>query len=402
MSENYRDMLYLARLTGEAVKLPYEAHCREALLEELRGRLLPGEWGYEEPYMREETEHEDLLWLLNREEVLEKGIYSWNRPTVDLAIVAPPALMALIMGEYELAVKLSERGGPPSWKNRVEELYQDRGRSGIGGGCYSFGEACLLSMDMPVSEKLFFWQKGYYDVENIFLEEPALWSELQLHRDGQKGEEDFWNIMKEIKTLGEIFEDTRELFVPAIEYALNVDMDWKCGQFWEKIYELFPSKEEHIVIVEVLHRYFVNLCSAESTSLQYEERVLAGVQAYFQYEDSLLMQEGVERYLLERITMVSYMQGCWRICLEQYLDVVKCFEGTIGKGWQQGMYELLKRGDEKWFHLGFKSGFLRKDCIKEYVDYLLQELSEKDKRYSLYISKLIQMMWREEEDCEAD
>ena len=76
------------------------------------------------------------------------------------------------------------------------------------------------------------------------------------------------------------------------------------------------------------------------------------------------MQEGVERYLLERITMVSYMQGCWRICLEQYLDVVKCFEGTIGKGWQQGMYELLKRGDEKWFHLGFKSGFLRKDCIK--------------------------------------
>ena len=88
--------------------------------------------------------------------------------------------------------------------------------------------------------------------------------------------------------------------------------------------------------------------------------------------------------------------------MEQYLDVVKCFEGTIGKGWQQGMYELLKRGDEKWFHLGFKSGFLRKDCIKEYVDYLLQELSEKDKRYSLYISKLIQMMWREEEDCEAD
>lgn len=395
MSENYRELLSWGRTSGEAVVLPYSEHCREAILEELQGRLVTAETGYEDPYMREEAEHEDMLWMLNREEVLEKGIYSWNRPMADLLIVAPPALMALIMGEYELAVKLNEHENLPYWKNRVEELYQDRGRSGIGGGQYSFGEACLLSIDMPVSVKLFFWQRGYYDEKNIFLDEKVLLSEAQFHRTGQKAEDDFWNIMKEIRNLGEMFEDTRELFILALEYALRTEKDRRYKLFWERLYQTFETGEEHHIIVEVMHRYFVNLgneCGGLSSVI--EKRVLAGLQVYFKYEDSLFMGEGVEKYLLNRMTGDVFRRSIWKSYLEQYLNIVKGFIGPVTEGWQQGMYELLESEDENLILDGFKCGYLKTECILEYIEFLIQEHFKDGKGYTNYISRLIQLKWK--------
>ena len=244
MSVDYRECMMFNRMTGEKMDFPYEEHCNEAVLKQLQECLETSEVGDEDSYVWEEDMRDDMLWILRGEEIIEKGIYSWNHPEVDLAIVAPPALMALIMGEYVLATKLMEKAEVPLWKNRVDEFYLDGNKVSIGGGSYTFGEACLMSLEMPVSEKQYFGNKGYYDISKLTLEENPLLFEMQFHRTGPEVLEDIWRPIREIKNLSEIEGDGRKLLTLAVEYALRLKMDRTCDCFWEKLFQIFPEKEE--------------------------------------------------------------------------------------------------------------------------------------------------------------
>lgn len=402
MSVDYRECMMFHRLMGEKMTFSYSEHCKATVLQQLQECLEVSEIGYEEPYVWEEDMRDDMLWLLRGDEEVEKGIYSWNRPEGDLAIVAPPALMALVMGEYVLAVKLMEKAEVPMWKNKADEFYLEDARVNIGGGSYTFGEACLMSGEMPVSVKQYFREKGYYDILKLKTDGNSMLFEMQFHRTGQSVLEDVWRPIQEVKNLCESDEmggKGRELLPFAIEYALGLKIDKKCDDFWDKLFQMFPEREEQFIIAEAMHAYFLNLCSAENLSPRYEERLLDGLQAYFRYEPGIPMTGAVEDYVLERMETKSYRSGKWKKYLDRYFNTVKRFDGSVSKKWQLGMFELLSCEDVEWIQTGFYNGFLKKDCIAEYIEYLLQKHIREGKNYTAFIPQLIQMQWQENENA---
>ena len=378
---NYRENMLNSRMSGKAMAFSYKEHCKEAVLAQLINKL-----------ETKNSANKDMLWLLKHNEKLECGIYSWNQPQVDLAIVAPPALMALIMGEYELAVQLCKMQEAPLWKNTVEELYQEGDHSQIGGGSYNFCEACLLSDTMGECETRYFLENGYYDARLLVGANNDMLSDMQFHGKAENTVENIWRPLQNIRSLSERTRNTDELLHLAILYALQLEIDNQCENFWERLYAMFSAREEHLIIIDAMHSYFLNISSADNLPLHFEERVLKGVQKYFNYEEWIPMSGAVETYLIERITSKTYLIGKRKWVLENYFHAVKQFEGTISKKWKYGMLLLLSSYNSNWWSQGFQSGFLRKDCIEDYIDHLLQECS---REYGTYIARLIQIKWRD-------
>lgn len=411
MRSGYREELEINRMLGQAMQVPYGEHCKEVLLGQMRSRIEPAERGYEEPFMREESICEDMLLFLKREEVLERGIYSWNRPNMDLIIVAPPPLMAFILGEYALALRLCELCDMPVRKMLVDEMYQDGDRSFIGGGQYGFAEACLFSEDMSFEEKQFFYQRGCYEGVVTVGNGLGFMEGFQFHQGGgslgelwhlrsekaaQMLAEEIWRPIQAVQNLEKLFGTSQKLLTGVIKYALSMKLDRDDVEFWDKLYVMFREKEEHYIIVDAMHDYFRDAGSWEKFSPECEERVVKGLQAYFRYEETIPMQGAVEAFLLERLYTEAYvaLDGKGRNYMERYLSAVKRYSGEVSSFWQQGMYDLLEQRDVQWLRLGIQSGFLKVDCIKDYIEYILLEHFRQGKGYSEFISRLIQLKWK--------
>lgn len=380
MCTDYRESMLNSRMTGNAMNFSYKEHCKEAVLKQLINNTAT------------ESANEDMLWILKHSEKMERGIYSWNQPQVDLAIIAPPALMALIMGEYELAVQLCKMQEAPLWENTVEELYQEGDHSQIGGGSYNFCEACLFSDTMGECETRYFWENGYYDARLLVGENNGMLSDMQFHGKAENRTEDIWRPLQKIQSLGDRIGDTDELLHLAVLYALQLEIDTQYENFWERLYAMFSAREEHLIIIDAMHSYFLNTSSADNLPLHFEERVLKGIQKYFNYEEWIPMSGAVETYLIERITSKTYLIGKRKWILESYFHAVKQFEGTISEKWKYAMLILLSSYNSNWWNKGFQNGFLRKDCTEDYIDYLLQEYG---REYGSYIARLIQIKWRD-------
>ena len=394
MCTDYRDPMKVARMDGADMPFSYDRHCRTVILEEMKTLL--DAWEKEEDSIRDDDLWEESLWFLKKGEAVERGIYSWNRPEMDLVIVAPMGLMLLLMGEYKLLAQMMKKVQMPLWKQKADEFYLENGKVCIGGGHYTFGEACLLSADMPLSEKQYFWNRNYYNILRLALNANNMLSEMQFHRNGLDYEEDIWRPIQEVKNLSETVGNASKLLEATVEYALSTDMDRKCDAFWENLFQIFLGKEEQAIIMEALHAYFLNMCSAENLSPRYEERVLRGLEVYFRYASGIEMTDAVESFVLERVASKSYRSGKWRAYLDKYFRIVKFFEGSVSKKWQDGMYDLLSEGDGEWIKLGIHNGFLQRAYVAEYIEYLLQKRMGDGKRSTMILPQLIQIKWQEQ------
>lgn len=344
MGSGYRGEFWSNRLYGQAIQAPYKEHNKEYLLELMRSYTELSEMGYDEPFMREESICEDLLLFLKREEVLERGIYSWNRPDMDLAIVAPPPLMALILGEYSLAARLCEICDLPTHKMMVDEMYQEGNRSFVGGGHYGFCEACLFSSDMSLEEKQFFHQIGGYESRDSEEHELGFMEGFQFHQRGAVSQKllqtfleepdseqisELWKPIIEVQNLQELFQDTSKLISGIVQYALRMKLDIWDVNFWEKLFKMFSKKEAHHIIVDAMHGYMRNMESWQRLPQENEELALKCLKVYFRYEDSLPMEGEVEAFLSDCLYKADYMApgGKCRQYMEQYLRAVKNYGG---------------------------------------------------------------------------
>ncbi|MBQ9135217.1 MAG: hypothetical protein IJX66_03870 [Lachnospiraceae bacterium] len=288
MGTDYRECMMNSRMSGKAMDFSYKEHSRETVLKQLKDKLILSPENKEccdiLSKVKHETIRDDMLWILKKGESVERGIYSWNRPAVDLAIVAPPALMALVMGEYQLAVRLCIEANEPLWDSTVEELYQEGRKCGIGGGSYTFGEACLLSGEMGDVEKRYFWKNGYYN-EGLHADEGySILANLQFHGSTGRMAEDKWRPIQEVKDLEAITGQNSGLLTRIVEYAMQLEMDKNCEAFWERLYETFPAKKERREIVTALHKWLFGRCKADNIEPGLEDRLLAGIFCYFVYE----------------------------------------------------------------------------------------------------------------------
>ncbi len=293
MGTDYRECMMNSRMTGKAMKFAYEKHCREKILKQMKDKLIVASDYKEGAYIpwkeKRETIRDDMLWILKKGEPVERGIYSWNRPAVDLAIVAPPALIALVMGEYQLAVRLCIEANEPLWDSTVEELYQEGKKCGIGGGSYTFGEACLLSSEMGDVEKRYFWKNGYYREGLLASEGRYILSNLQFHGSAGQMAEDMWRPIQEVKDLEAITCENSGLLTKIMVYAMQQEMDKNGEAFWERLYGTFPAKKERREIVTALHKWLFGRCREDNIEPGLENRILEGIYYYFAYERKMVL-----------------------------------------------------------------------------------------------------------------
>lgn len=327
MSMDYRQCMRDKRTNVDKITFLYKDHCTKSVLKQLKEFLKNTEDinFYENMQM-------DMLWIIRSREKIEKGICSWNTPKNDLAIVAKPILMTVIIGEYNLAVKLIEKDNLFTLNDSAEEFVLENNKVCIGGGNYSFSEACLMSFEM------------------------------QFYKDEILGCEDIWRLLQEIKALYEINNKAGKLLKLAIEFVLRNKIDKKCDEFWDKLFQMFSDKEERYIIIETLHGYFVSFTSAEKLSPNFEERILKGVKVYFQYASDILMAGAVKKYVLERIYSKTYRNGAREEYLVLYFNVVRRFEGAVCEEWKNGFLkgEFIAKGYAGYL---ISKRFMRKEAV---------------------------------------
>lgn len=383
----YDEQIMRWRVHGERMDLDYREHSREMVLKQLWEFLAGVE--EDQPFMRESLNRKEFLWLLPEKEVVEKGIYGWNRPKVDLAIAAPPTLMAIVMGEYELAQRLSRIDETPKWLNKVRECYLNGTRAYLGGGRYSFFEACMLSDDMTTQERhVLLPEKMWPKVSEyeIFLEN------FQFHRGERALMEDIWHPIISLHALIQGSEEKKGLIQLLTRFVIKIGADNVCGDFWERLYSMF-SGECRELIVQAVHKYALYFIDSTNKLFHYEDRLLHSVEVFFRYERALYVSREVAGFIEKRLPKDLNAQSRTVKFMMRYMNAVKQFEGTVTDIWWTGMIRIMESGSQGWILRCLDNGFLREECIPAYVEHLLQTKSGPGT-----IPLLIQRSWQSREE----
>ena len=239
----YRKILVECREKGKAMPFQGEGFTRDAVLKQIQ------------EYAEGDGEvSRELLWILEKEEKLERGMYQWNRPSVDLAIVATPVVMALVLEEYELAQKCCEKEYFRCEEEWGEELYQSDGFSFIGGGSYSFFEAWMLCEEIPEDYMNYFSEKIVPYITDCTVKlwegDRSVLQEFQFHRKGQQLR-DKQRPIEFLKKLRGINREAFLYFLPYVmEYILESRLDTEVNTLWQGVFEefyevVFALKREH-------------------------------------------------------------------------------------------------------------------------------------------------------------
>lgn len=387
--ENYREYMESCLQNGERMPYPYEKHCREQVLEELKELLVTVRVGDEDVYMREEAGTRELLWLMEEGEVQEKGFYSWNKPDSELAIVAEPGPMALLMGEYDLSIALCEAGLGSGRNAIVSELKQDGYASFLGGGSIRFCELCLLGWDMTKEQIAYFWQRDFLDGPNLWRENGDQFSEVSFFVDKQVVWENLYRVLRSLKEYG----DVEDILILILWYALRKELDKNNPTFWLRLYSLFADSPVLSAIPHTLHAYARAYYMGEVRIYEEQHRLLNGMDMYFRFADAIDIQY-VEFYIAEIILEKCSTGKRAREFRRVYFSVMKKIKGEITIEWLEHMLELLKTRDFPMLEQAFQSGYLRDDCVEDYIRYFTLQ-----KGYVGIIPYLMRRRWREKEDA---
>ncbi|MBQ7776612.1 MAG: hypothetical protein IJ379_11900 [Lachnospiraceae bacterium] len=393
--DNYREYMEACLLNGDRMPYSYEQHCREQVLEQLKALLEAAESGDEETYMQEEACLPELLWIIAEGEVPQKGFYSWNKPEGELAVVAPPGLMALLMGEYKLSIALCEAGMGGGRNDIASELRQEGQNSFLGGGSIRFCEAYLLCRDMTKEQIAYFKGKDFLDVLNLWRENGDQFSDVCFFVDKQVVWEHLYGVLQRVKEDGEVYDDVEDLLILILWYALRAEMDKGNPTFWLRLYSLFAESEVLQAIPHTLHAYAKAYYMGEMGIYKEQHRLLNGMDMYFRFADAIDFQY-VELYITEIILKKCSIEKKAREFRRVYFSVIKKIEGDITAEWLEHMLSLLKTRDFPLLEQAFQSGFLRDDCVEDYIGYFFRH-----KEYAGIIPYLLQRRWRTKEDMDG-
>lgn len=390
--ENYREYMESCRLNGERMPYLYEEHKREQVLKQLKELLWEAQSEREINFEREEPLWQELLWILEEGEELEKGFYSCNTPDSELVVVASPALMALLMGEYDLSIELCKAGLCGDKNDIASELKQEGKISFLGGGSIRFCEACLLCFDMSVEQLDFFRRKKFFERVNFGHENNCRFLENYLFMDKKKEWGQLYRVLGSIKTRGVAYGNPGDLLMLILWYALCEQMDEDNSMFWTKLCELFKETEVFEVIPYMLHEYTRVYFGCLKEWVE-QERLLRGMEEYFRHAETIDIRY-IGNYISEILLDECICRKTFRKHGRDYFSVVKKIEGEVTGEWWKDMLKLLKTRDFPLIELAFKSGFLKEDCLDTYIQYFSTQ-----KDYAGIIPYLIYKRWSGKESA---
>ncbi len=384
---NYREIMQESRMSGKAMPYSFEDYSPKEVGKKLK--VMAADTGREGNCNRMPEEpgaEEDMLLLIKKEEHMEKGIYSWNRPPMDMAVVASPVLMALILGEYELAVELDKHREAATWQYSAEEMYQKEEEACLGGGMYTFGEALLMCGDAPKPMIEYFESKGCYD-RFYANDEEDLFKNFVFHKDSPNLA-DVIRPFAECKCIEQIVGEKPHLLHKLLMYGLEQKSDILHLGYWDELFRIFTQKEERMRIMTSV--FYYGLWHRADKS-QTDGRVQIAMLVYFKKEKSIEMSAILATYI--RTVLLSDYQNkpAKTNHLLWIFKVMKKVEGVVTREWQEGMKELLKLGDWDVIEPAFRCGYLKADGISEYIEALLAE-----QNHTQTLIRLIKKKWREE------
>lgn len=392
MLESYREYMESCRLNGERMPYSYEEYNREQVLKRLKELLWEAQFGREVNFEREEPLWQEFLWMLEEGEAMEKGFYGCNTPDSELVVVASPALMALLMGDYDLSIALCKAGMYGDVNDIASELKQEGKISFLGGGSIRFCEACLLCFDMSVEQIDFFRRKGFFERANFWRENNSRFLENYLFVDKQKEWEYLHRVLRNIKAHGEAYGESGNMLMLILWYALCEEMDENNPSFWTRLCELFAETEGFGGIPYMLHEYtrvYFGCLNKECTE---QERLLRGMEEYFRHAETIDIRY-IEDYVSEILLGECICRKSIRKQGRDYFSVVKKIEGEVTREWLKDMLTLLKTRDFPLLEQAFRSGFLREDCVDAYIQHFSTQ-----KDFAGIISYLMCKRWNGKEN----
>lgn len=396
--EDCRGYIEKCLSNGERIQYVYEEHCREAILEQLKemselSRMVDMQ------LVKEEEEDQVMLWVLPEDEVIEKGMYHYNKPDAELLVCAPPALMAVVLGEYGLAQKICELT-PRKYENDIAfEVLQDRQGPHLDGGKYRFCEVCMLSADMGREETAYFREMGMFELLLYEERENSFFSKVCIHGDEKRSWKCLLKVMERVRNQDEVCESFQHFMMLLLWYAFLQEMDINNPDFWKGVYSVFSEAEQWEAVVDFMHRYMVVRGKIMKDIGAQERRILACIEEHFRHRDCLIADGYVEMYIKKIIELIDRWYG--NIEIRQYLITyfvaVKRFGGNSIEGWREEMFDLFEMKDFTLIELAFQNHLLREEWLEEYIAYFI-----KQKKYTLILPYLIQKNWLFKENADEN
>lgn len=409
--KDYREYIQNCFFQGERVQYVYAKHCRQAILEQLykisEGKQAEDpeekaaaeenavtEDSEEKAAAKENTATEDpeekdvaeeipdeqlMLWALKENEVIEKGIYRYNKPDSELLVCASPALMALILGEYKLAKKICEMdpksASEAMKKGTALEILQDEKGLRLEGSEIRFCEACILCSDMEPEETVYFMEKGMFDLERYIDPENSFFSKVDLNEDQKQRGKYIVKMMERLKHQENVCEIFKGFKLLLVCYAMIKKIDIGNADFWKDVYELYDKDEEWNELTVFAHRILLKKLDVKKDILEKQYRLLTCIEEHFRHTDYLRVDSEVEDYikylLLYAETTENHAE--FKNYLVIYFQTVQRFGGEETLEWKRLMLELLKKGDLTMLELGFQKQFLKEEWIAEYIEHLIHQ-----------------------------
>lgn len=404
--KDYREYIQNCLFKGERVQYVYAKHCRQAILEQLY-EISEGKYE-EDPEGKADAEESAeagnpegkadaeesaeagdpegkaaaeeipdgqlMLWVLQKNEIIEKGIYHYNKPDSDLLVCASPALMAMILGEYKLARKISETDLEAMKQDTALEILQDEKGPHLGGSEIRFCEACLLCSDMEPEETAYFMEQGMFDLERYVNPENSFFSKVYLHGDQKQSGAYIVKMMERLKHQENVCEIFKGFKLLLVCYVMINKIDIGNADFWKNAYELYDKDEEWNELTVFAHKILHEKYDVKKDILEKQYRILPCIDAHFRHTDYLRVDSAVEEY----IRCILYWKETdnhteFRNYLVTYLKAVQHFGGEETLGWKRLMLALLTKGDLTMLELGFQKQLLKDEWLEEYIEYFSQQ-----------------------------
>lgn len=368
--KKYKEYIESCLMNGGKLECSHEQHCREKVLEKLIELSETGITTDEEKHMREETGISELLWIIEDGEIQEKGLYSWNKPDGGLLVIASPALMAILMGEYEIGIELCEKG---MWGDR-NDIASEFGLEGCNclpvGSSIRFCEACLLCRDMTKEQIAYFGEREFLDGPNLWRENGDQFSDIRFFVNKQVVWDSLYQVLQRVKEYGRTYEEVEDIILLILWYALRQGMDKDNPVFWLKLCILFANTEMSHTIPQALHGYAKAYYVGAVNHYEEQYRLLNGMDMYFRYAEAVDFQY-IDHYISDIILTKCRREERLMSFRKVYFSTMKKIEGEVTILWLNHMLELLKTKEISLLEQAFQSGFLRDDCIENYISHLI-------------------------------
>jgi hypothetical protein len=382
---DYREMFDRCRQDGKPLPVDWEEYTREAVKKRLEEIGSSGKW----------QTGEELLWIFDGDEKASRGLYRWNPPDGAVAVAAPPVLMAVMMGEYDLAVQMVRAG----ILYHMEDMAVEQGisRRETSGMVVSYMLWDIWFLDADMSGELYeAFLQGMLpnDIKEINIDYLRYFpfAAKAPGKNLTKGK----LLAAGIKRLRGHHEEAAFEYSQYLPYCVVANKyDEEDPTIWEPMFEAFETEQQRSNMTQFIYGYFCYKEPPSASLLPNEEKRLMNVlKILYQYDHCVEINDQMTEFMSWRIGPEGddYVRSEKRQELMDFMELVPRFEGTETKEWKECVARILKTEDRKLLCVCFHKNFLKLECLEEYMDYAKQ-CSEKSSKAFLY-PFLVSLKWR--------